>query len=599
MLPAGPFAVLLEFSSLGDVQRCFAWAERWRTARPGVLVDVVPAERTLMVIAAFDGVGQRGLREFIASLGDVDWAAEELAAVSGLAEAESVELPVEYDGPDLEEVAQLTGLGVGEVVALHTGTEFTVAFTGFAPGFAYLTGLPEVLQVPRRDAPRTRVAAGSVALGGTYSGVYPRESPGGWQLIGRLAADAPVLWDETRAAPALLRPGMRVRFWDAGRGAAAAGVSGGAACEAAVGVGGGRGREVDVGLVGGEVRESASARADANRRGGAAWLSGGGGGGGGGGSAGDGAWLRVVRAGLLATVQDLGRAGFAQLGVPRSGAVDRGALRLANRLVGNAEGVAGLELTLAGGAVELGVGRWCAVAGARCEVRVFAGGRGDGGSLLSPASSHQLIMQTVPGTAFYAPPGAVVDVGAATAGVRAYLAVAGGVGGVEVLGSRASDLLAGVGGQALKEGDQVPLGVPAGLPPDIPGLGLAPLRDPADPVVVRVVAGPRSDWFVQDALRVLGTARWDVGTESNRTAVRLEGPVLQRARDGEPASEPMVVGALQVPPDGRPVLFMADHPVTGGYPVIACAHPADLDAVGQSRPGTGIRFRMVGGWGQV
>ncbi|MBW8803193.1 MAG: carboxyltransferase domain-containing protein [Catenulisporales bacterium] len=556
VLPAGPFGALLELSSLSDVQRCFAWVERWRARRPGVLVDVVPAERTLMVIATFDDAGQRGLREFVAALGDVDWAASELAGGSAPAEFECVELPVEYDGPDLEEVARLTGLGVDEVVALHTGTEFTVAFTGFAPGFAYLTGLPEALQVPRRDAPRTRVAAGSVALGGTYSGVYPRESPGGWRLIGRLALGAPVLWDEGRGAPALLRPGMRVRFRDVGRGG---------------GVAAGGGRQVRAGddAAGGEVA----------------------------GAGGDVAWLRVVRAGPLATVQDLGRAGFAQLGVPRSGAVDRGALRLANRLVGNAEGMAGLELTLAGGVVELGVGRWCAVAGARCEVRVFVGGGAEGSSLLSPAPSHQLIMQTVPGTAFYAPPGAVVDVGPATTGVRAYLAVAGGVGGVEVLGSRASDLLAGVGGRALKEGDLLPLGTPAGLPPDIPGLGLAPSRDPVDPVVVRVVAGPRSDWFAQDALRMLGTERWEVGTDSNRTAVRLEGPALQRARDGEPASEPMVVGALQVPPDGRPVLFLADHPVTGGYPVIACAHPADLDAVGQSRPGTGIRFRMVGGWG--
>ncbi|MEY9927056.1 KipI family sensor histidine kinase inhibitor [Catenulispora sp. GP43] len=546
--PAGPFGVLLEFDSLEKVQRCFAWTERWRVARPGVLVDVVPAERTLMAIATFDDAGQRGLREFAAAVADVDWCAQsttgpepepepdtEPESKPGI-EPEIVELPVLYDGPDLDDVARLTGLALNEIVSLHTEAEFTVAFTGFAPGFAYLTGLPDVLRVPRRDAPRTRVPAGAVALGGPYSGVYPRESPGGWQLIGRLASWAPALWDEARDSPALLRPGTRVRFRDAT----------------------GRSRPDDA--PGG--REEAAAQA---------------------GEPG----LRVVRAGPLTTVQDLGRPGFAHLGVPRSGAVDRASLKLANRLVGNEEGAAALELTLGGGAVCLEVGRWVAVAGARCEVTV---------SVPEPTPPHQnKVMRTVPGAAFYVPGGAVVDVGPAAAGVRAYLAVAGGVGGAGVLGSRSVDLLSGVGGRALAAQERLAIGDPVGLPPDIPGLGLAPLRDVDDPVVVRLVLGPRSEWFTEDAVRDLIAARWTVGMESNRTAVRLDGPSLQRVREGEPASEPLVVGAVQVPRDGRPLLFLADHPVTGGYPVIACAHPADLDAVGQARPGTGIRFRMVGG----
>lgn len=122
---------------------------------------------------------------------------------------ELVEVAVVYDGPDLAEVAARTGLSVAHVVALHTGTELTVAFCGFAPGFAYLSGLPAALHVPRRDEPRARVPAGAVGLAGTLTGVYPRESPGGWQLIGRTEA---VLWDLERDPPALLRPGQRVRF---------------------------------------------------------------------------------------------------------------------------------------------------------------------------------------------------------------------------------------------------------------------------------------------------------------------------------------------------------------------------------------------------
>jgi KipI family sensor histidine kinase inhibitor len=214
-LPAGPFGVLLDLADADEAQRCFGFVSRLRERegrRYAGLVDVVPAERTVLLIASFDTSGQRVLREVVAALEDADWGPSAERVEDGL---EAVELPVVYDGPDLAEVASLTGLDEAEVVALHTATEFTVAFTGFAPGFAYLRGLPDVLHVPRRSEPRTRVVAGSVGLAGDYSGVYPRVSPGGWQLIGRLADGAPALWDTGRQEPALLRPGLRVRFREA------------------------------------------------------------------------------------------------------------------------------------------------------------------------------------------------------------------------------------------------------------------------------------------------------------------------------------------------------------------------------------------------
>jgi KipI family sensor histidine kinase inhibitor len=126
-----------------------------------------------------------------------------------------VEVPVHYDGPDLAQVAQLTGLDEAEVVRRHTGGDYRSGFCGFAPGFAYLTGLDPALHVPRRDDPRTRVPAGSVALADEFTAVYPRDSPGGWQLVGH--SDI-VLWDVERDPPALLAPGTPVRFVDAGSG---------------------------------------------------------------------------------------------------------------------------------------------------------------------------------------------------------------------------------------------------------------------------------------------------------------------------------------------------------------------------------------------
>jgi KipI family sensor histidine kinase inhibitor len=222
--------VLLELADAEETQRCFGYVARLRAAevlRFSPIVDVVPAERTVLVIATFDAAGQKALRDLV---GVVETRVGEFAdpgfdpdsgfdtgadSGPGSAFAAVVELPVRYDGPDLAEVALLTGLGTAEVVVAHTSAEFTVAFTGFAPGFAYLRGLPEALHVPRRSEPRTRVEAGSVGLAGVYSGVYPRVSPGGWQLIGRLDPEAPPLWDTDRAEPALLRPGTRVRFREA------------------------------------------------------------------------------------------------------------------------------------------------------------------------------------------------------------------------------------------------------------------------------------------------------------------------------------------------------------------------------------------------
>ncbi|NYJ02029.1 allophanate hydrolase subunit 1 [Nocardioides thalensis] len=203
----------------------------------GLVEDVVPGARTLLLVAGA-GVSVDRLRAALSELGEAPsrlgvsaarrrssagrragWGAgassanrREVAPSSPAAGGREVVVPVAYDGADLDVVARLTGLSVEEVVAAHTGTSWRVAFGGFAPGFAYLVGGDPRLQVPRRDTPRTAVPAGSVGLAGEFSGVYPRESPGGWQLIGRTDE---VMWDVDREPPALLAPGATVRFVEA------------------------------------------------------------------------------------------------------------------------------------------------------------------------------------------------------------------------------------------------------------------------------------------------------------------------------------------------------------------------------------------------
>ena len=281
----------------------------------------------------------------------------------------------------------------------------------------------------------------------------------------------------------------------------------------------------------------------------------------------------VERPGPLTTVQDLGRPGLAHLGVGRSGAADRASLRLANRLVGNEEGAAGLEVTLGGLVVRFEAGATIALAGADCPISVA--GRPDG--RFAPLA---------------VPAGATVVLGTAQRGIRTYLAVRGGLDVAPVLGSRSSDLLSGLGPAPLASGDRLPIGTALAT---WSLADVAPVAVPQPEPVLRVRAGPRDDWFAPAALDLLVAEAFVVGAASDRVGLRLTGPVLARSRTEELPSEGMVEGALQVPPDGQPVLFLADHPVTGGYPVIAVVDPKDIPVAAQARPGDSLRFRLAGG----
>ncbi|MEU6480156.1 biotin-dependent carboxyltransferase family protein [Streptomyces sp. NPDC047017] len=283
--------------------------------------------------------------------------------------------------------------------------------------------------------------------------------------------------------------------------------------------------------------------------------------------------LVVVRAGALTTVQDEGRPGHAHLGVPRSGALDAPAAALVNRLVGNPRGAAVLETTLTGCALRPRSAVTVAVGGAPCPVSV------DGRPVAWGAPVR-------------VPAGALLEVGAAVRGVRGYVAVCGGVAVEPVLGSRSTDLLSGLGPPPLADGAMLPLGRPAGPPARV---DVAPQPAPPAELVLRMTWGPREDWFTPGARQEFVSRPYRVSSASNRIGLRTEGPALGRAREGELASEGMVLGAVQVPPDGRPVIFLADHPTTGGYPVIAVVHAADLPAAAQAAPGTPVRFVAVRG----
>ncbi|MET3919297.1 5-oxoprolinase/urea amidolyase family protein [Arthrobacter sp. UYEF20] len=443
-------------------------------------------------------------------------------------DGELVVIDTVYDGEDLAEVGKLTGLGTEGVIAAHSGQIWTVAFAGFAPGFGYMVGENQALEVPRRSSPRTAVPAGAVALAGNYSAVYPRSSPGGWQLIGRTGAK---MWDLDREQPALAAPGHRVQF-------RAVPDSVTLAAEPAA--------------VPSESHDVASG-------------------------------LRIVSAGTQSLIQDLGRHGHSALGVSAAGALDRASLRRANRLVGNAPSAAAIETVAAGLRVQAVRDQVLAVAGAPSELSIES----------APDVDSEPVRRTVPmATPFALLDGEILGIGAPESGFRSYLAVRGGVDAAPVLGSRSTDTMSGIGpaplaaGQVFAAGGEAESGVVGNpeLQPDFPGTGVT---------VLDVVPGPRADWFDAAALASFAGQDWDVKPQSNRVGMRLDGTPLQRSRTGELPSEGTVAGALQIPPEGLPVLFLADHPITGGYPVMAVVVDQQLDTAAQVPIGGKIRFRWV------
>jgi biotin-dependent carboxylase-like uncharacterized protein len=275
--------------------------------------------------------------------------------------------------------------------------------------------------------------------------------------------------------------------------------------------------------------------------------------------------LTVNRIGPSVLVQDLGRPGWAHLGVPHSGALDGPASALAQRLVGNEPSAAGLEVLLGGLEVSSDAGVWVAVTGAPCEVTV--GER--------PAAFAAPV---------WVPAGGTLRLGRPAAGLRSYVAVAGGIAVEPVLGSRSTDTLGDVGPAPVVVGDVLPVGRRGGPPATVD------VMRPLAPGPLRVWPGPRADRVGGDALALLCGTSYAVSPDSDRIGLRLVGDPLPLARTDELPSEGMVLGAVQVPPDGRPVVFLADHPTTGGYPVVAVMDKADLWQCAQLRPGEPVRF---------
>lgn len=508
VLPVGDRAVTVELGSdisEGTVARVRALDERLTEAAiPGVL-EAVPTYASLLVL--FDG-SAIPFRELSARL--LDLASDLTPRNDGGAR---IEIPVLYDGEDLDEVAARSALSRNDVIEIHSSRDYAVMMLGFSPGFAYMGFVDERLRLPRRPTPRTRVPSGSVAIAGLQTGVYPRALPGGWNLLGRTTLD---FFSVDRPRPSLLMPGDRVSFFSVDA--------------------------LPPSPVAAETRV-----------------------------AGEG--VTVLEAGVLTMIQDAGRFGLRRVAVPFAGYADRRSADQANACVGNRSGAPVVEVC--GPPVRLRFDKptFVAVCGARVDASLE---RADIGGVRMPMD-----------VAVRVRPGNVLNVERIAEGARAYVAIAG-LESPTVLGSASVDITSRFL-RALQSGDSFRVG---NHDPDRARrdpLSLAP-RD----AIVRVILGPQHEYFDPATIEMFFANPFKVGVDSDRTGARLDGMRLKHRGAAEIVSDGMVPGCIQVPPDGRPIVMMADCPTTGGYPKIACVVTADLGILAQARPGeTEIRFRAV------
>ncbi len=438
----------------------------------------------------------------------------------------TVHVPVKYggeEGPDLTEVCEQTGLQAQDVLKLHQEQEYKVAFLGFTPGFAYLSGLDHALRVTRKAVPRLNVKKGSVGLATSQTGIYPEDSPGGWQVIGKTNLE---LFNPHRYPPALFGPGDLVRFM-----------------------------AVDVlspsTILTQKVEPSVNPV------------------------------LEIISGGFQSTVQDLGRFGFAHLGVPTAGAADPLAVKLGNGILGNQCGAAAIEVLLGGVAIRFLKDTWVCLTGAPAKIDLD-------GNEIPMWRSHPTVR------------GQILNIARTQKQLRVYLCIRNGIKAPRVLGSRSTYTTGewgGYYGKNLSAGDQLELSddVQAELSPR--SAALIPRELYAAPIhELRVTQGPQWDWFSPETQKNLLVQEFEVTTECSRMGLRLSGKSMElndNHKKLELESEGVAAGAVQVASSGQPMILFCEAGTTGGYPKIANVIRADLFKLGQISPGTKFKFKDV------
>lgn len=449
--------------------------------------------------------------------------------------SKNVDIPTLYGGehgPDLEYVAHLNHLSTEEVINIHTSTVYRIFMLGFTPGFPYLGGMDERIASPRRTEPRLKIPAGAVGIAGVQTGIYPIESPGGWQIIGQTPLE---LYNPSRKEPILLKAGDSLRF---------------------VPISQETFNQIKAENVLENVLENdLSFNSDYPF---------------------EDKHITIHKPGLLTLVEDMGRYGYQAFGVPVSGVMDTFAAQMANLLVSNTREEAVLEITLSGPEILFNFNGYIAITG------------GD----LVPMLNQQSIQMW---ETLCVQKGDILSFKGLKAGTRSYLAIAGGIQVKTVMNSKSTYTKAHLGGhngRALIKGDCLKVG---DCTKKIIRKMIAPMMIPVykNVIKIRVIMGPQLEHFNENGIHTFLSSVYHLTIDCDRMGYRLEGPTIEHSGGADILSDGISFGAIQVPGNGKPIIMMADRQTTGGYAKIANVISADLPKLAQAKSGDQITFHQV------
>lgn len=467
-----------------------------------------------------------------------------------------ITIPVCYEteefAPDLRKVVAHAKLTAEEVIKIHSSTDYLIYMMGFLPGFPYLGGMEKCLETPRLETPRTKIPAGSVAIGGAQTGLYPVESPGGWNIIGRTPLK---LFDLNRNLHFLYNSGDKIRFEPISR------------------------KEFEEfdekiwlekfwqetqfkNLNENVLPEKKNARKNTTPH----YECGGG--------------IKILVPGLLTTVQDKGTNGFQKYGISQSGAMDEISFVLANAICGNQENAACLETTLSGPTIRFVTDCDFAITGA-----VFSNASLNG----KPVEMNKKI---------HAETGAVLDCGFASNGLRSYIAFTGGILVPEVFGSRSTNLKSKIGGfygRKLEAGDELAIGFARRHSMNentFPAKNINPFFARKDGILVLdCIKSSQFDFFSEESVKIFTSTVYTIAPESDRMGIRFQGQNI-RCGKTDIISDAIPFGAVQITSAGLPVVMAADRQTTGGYAKIACVKKESMCALAQAAPGSKVQFNI-------
>jgi len=542
ILDSGDTALLVDFRAYPEpLSQIHQLSELLSSLSPAWLLDLIPGIDSLLIVLKFSSYNYRDTR----SLAKIEIEAllkQLLSETRRETKSEVIHrIRVCYDpelAPDLLASAEKCKLTVRELINRHKNCEIKVDILGFMPGFSYCSGLDPSLKLPRLESPRTAVPGGSVAIAGLQTAIYPQPTPGGWNIIGR---SPDVLFDPSKSRPSLLMAGERVEFI-----------------------------EIDLPEFRKIEAQNLTKRAQNMPKSKISSHA-----------------VEVISPGLQTTIQGLPRHGFAHLALSAGGPMDLESAQLANALLGNHDDAAGLEIAGAGTKLLFHEDIWVAWVGARCISQVNG--------------------TAIPGNRpVFLRKGETLSFGTILQGYRIFLALSGGIDSEFILGGRGSHLSAGIGGKALQKGDilYLPRAQDSSQIACLKKLREAQMSFPKWSIASPALPGERVEFIKvlpSIHLDILSSAEqdalwktvWTISSQSNRMGMRLKSDFKISSSLTGISSQGIWFGTVQLPPSGQPILMMAEHQTTGGYPRLMEMVSSERSKLAQLRPGDKIQFLPI------